>query len=207
MKLATALVVALFLAAGAAQAAPIVELTFKGYPAGLTDGNYYVGLAKGDLEGDNKGAFDMWCIDPLHQIGDNEWEVMVLNFDQARSLGIEDLADLQTMAVLGNWFSNTNPLDKALQHAIWSLVDHRALTASEQDLLTKARASVGKYSYSEMRVLVPASDECQESLRSLAGQIMMTGPLGNSTTSVPETSTVWLVGAGLVAASFLARRK
>lgn len=185
------------LASLACLAAPITDnLHYMGYPAGLTDGSYYVGLAKGDLANDGLGPFPMWCVDPTHRISKNDWDVAIRPLTPSgiagNSMGYT-LLELQTMAVLGSGFDNMNPNDKMLQHAIWSIADGRSLTAGEQTLLTTAQALVSTFNFNGFVVLDPL--EC-------GGQMMMT----RVAAPVPEPGTLALAGLGLMAVAFLSRR-
>lgn len=197
LKRITYLVLLAILASVACLAAPIIDnLHYMGYPAGLTDGSYYVGLAKGDLAGDGLGPFPMWCVDPTHRVSKSDWDVAIRPLTAAGIAGNGmgySLLELQTMAVLGSGFNNTNPNDKMIQHAIWSLVDGRSLTVGEQTLLTTAQALVSSFNFNGYVLLDPL--EC-------GGQSMMT----KMSSTVPEPGTLALVGLGLVAAAYLSRR-
>ena len=180
-----------------AQADVIDTLNYGGYPAGINDGHYYVGLANGSLASDPNNLFSMWCIDPLHEVTKNHWLVDVMNINEAAASGYNGftLADYQTMAVLGNEFTNHNPNDSQVQHGIWSLGDGRTLTAAEQTILTAAQGSIGNFDYSGITVFRPLES---------GGQMFM----GGTTAPVPEPSSIFLLlsGAGLIGAARVTKR-
>lgn len=180
-----------------AQADVIDTLNYNGYPHGINDGHYYVGLASGSLASNPADLFSMWCIDSLHEVSKNHWLVNVYTIGEAAASGYMGftLADYQTMAVLGNGFTNLNPNDSQVQHAIWSLGDSRSLTTTEQNILSTAVSGIGQYDYSGIRVFVP---------RETGGQMFMTG----ETSPVPEPSSLLLMlpGVGLLALARVAKR-
>ena len=180
-----------------AQADTIDTLNYNGYPYGVNDGHYYVGLASGSLASNPNDLFSMWCIDSLHEVSKNHWSVNVYNITEAAASGYMGftLADYQTMAVLGNGFTNHNPNDSQIQHAIWSLGDNRSLTTTEQNILNSALSGISQYDYSGIRVFVP---------RETGGQMFMTG----DTSPVPEPSSVFMLlsGAGLIGLARVAKR-
>ena len=190
------LVLVMLLCALGMQASTLDTLNYLGYPYGLHDGSYYVGNAKGSLASDPDDQFEMWCIDSLHRM-ENHYQVYVMTLVEATTNGYMgfSLADYQTMAVLGNGFTNYNPNDSQVQHAIWSLGDNRSLTPIEQAILTQAQASIGNRDYSNIRAFIPAQPG--------VGQAMMDG----ETSLVPEPTTLVLSGAGLLLVLGGARRR
>ena len=180
------LVIALLLFAFGANADPILtdHLNFLGYPYGLNDGHYYVGNARGSLASNPNNLFTMWCIDSLHSVTQNSWDVDVLSFSDAvshNSMGFT-LADLQLMAVAGSRFINLNPFDSVQQHIIWSVGDHRTLTGFEPQERTIDLSLISGFDFSHVTIFDP---------REPGGQMMMTmDPVPNT---VPEPGSMWLL--------------
>lgn len=187
----------IFACAISAQAATIDTLNYGGYPAGLSDGQYYVGLAQGSL-GSDPVLFQMFCVDSSTLVHSGEtWEVKVLSLDEAavsNSRGFT-LWELKVMAVLGTMFDNTNPNDSMVQHAIWSLGDDRTLTPDEGATLIMAQTLAATFDFSRVQFLDPTTSR---------GQVMMRQVAENP---VPEPATYGMMGLGLAALGLIPRRK
>ncbi|MFA5990752.1 MAG: PEP-CTERM sorting domain-containing protein [Candidatus Doudnabacteria bacterium] len=186
-----------FACAVIAQAASIDTLNYGGHLAGLTDGHYYVGNAKGSLQSNPTQQFTMWCLDSLHLIGQNSWSVNVMSITEAaagNSMGFS-LEQLQLMAVTGTRFNNANPNDSTLQHVIWAEGDNRVLTSEEQAQRIISLGVLSNYDYSNVKIFDP---------REKGGQMMAAGELGTAGVPEPSTYAQVLGGIGLI---WFARRK
>jgi len=189
LNLRLSLFIGLLLICSTAFGATIDELNYLGYPAGLNDGHYYVGNARGSLDSSPTNMFSMWCIDSLHTISQNSWDVKVMSITEAAASNSMNftLSDFQLMAVSGFQFANFNPNDTVQQHIIWAQGDGRTLTAGEQAQRTINTSMLGSYDYSHITVFDPIES---------GGQMMMTGTLVPS--QVPEPATYALFGGGLI---------
>jgi hypothetical protein len=178
--------------------APAATLEFNGYPAGITDGQYYVGQAAGGLD---RVDILMWCVDPLHLITNNNWDVTIYSLANPAALTglLPNVTgqDFQAMFLLGLGFNNTSG-DVDIQHEIWSFADpgDYPLTAGQQADVTSALASVGMYSFTGAYLMDPTYSNS-------GGQLFESGTV--STT--PEPATFALFGVGLLGVVFIRRRR
>jgi hypothetical protein len=178
-------------------AANAATLEFNGYPAGISDGQHYVGLAAGELNGVD---ILMWCVDPIQVITNNTWDVNVYSLANPAALngllpGVTG-QDFQAMFLLAQGFNNASG-DAGIQHEIWWFADpgDYPLTAGQQAEVASTRASVGLYNFSGAYLLDPK-------YQGSGGQLF---EYGNASPTVPEPATLALFGVGLFGLGFIGR--
>ncbi len=176
-------------------------LTFVNYPAGFTDGTYYVADAAGKL---NELLITMWCIDAKDHITQNQWNVIVVSLADPTGLaGVLGLTvdQFKAMFLLGQGFSPTDQaLDVSLQHEIWNFTDPAdfPLTPAQKAQVAAVLASVGNYDWSHAYVLLETGNQC-----SWVGQLFNEG---SAPPKIPEPGTLVLLGLGLLIVGPLYRR-